>query len=118
MAERTSRCFQNQIKSEYKDRKRKPKMKKFQPIEYVDLIPLKKEKDLTDREDESENQRLEFYVKRSRVKSNRFLEDNDQIQENTIIKDLIINKEEDIANDKQDSWVFEAADSFFKQQAQ
>ena len=49
------------------------------------------------------------------MKSNKFLRDNDQIQENPIIKDLIINKEQDITDDKQDSWGFKATDSFFKQ---
>ena len=42
-------------------------------------------------------------MKKSRVTSKRFFKDNDKIQENPIIKDLIINKEEDIADDKQDN---------------
>ena len=69
----------------------------------MDLIPPKEEKDSIDSDDESENQRLKFFVKRSRAKSHKFLKDNDQIQDNPIIKDLIINKEEDIAGDKHDN---------------
>ena len=79
----------------------------------MDLIPPKEEKDSTKSEDESENQRLKFFVKKSRVKSNKIFKNNDQIQYNPIIKDLIINKEEDITDDKQDSWGFEVADNFF-----
>ena len=116
MVEKIVECFQKQTKLEYHDKKRRPKLQKFQPIEYVDLIPPKEEKDSTDNEDEFENQRLKFFVKTSRVKSNKLFKDNDQIQDDPIIKDLIINKEEYIAGDKQDSRGFEAVDNFFKQQ--
>ena len=70
----------------------------------MDLISPTEEKDSTDSKDESENQRLKFFVKKSRVKSNKIFKNNDQIQYNPIIKDLIINKEEDIIGDKKDSW--------------
>ena len=49
------------------------------------------------------------------MKSNTFFKDNDQIQYNPIIKDLIINKEEDVAGDKHDSLGFDATDNFFNQ---
>lgn len=61
---------------------------------------LDEEKDSTDNKDESKNQRLKFFVNRSWVKSNKFSKDNYQIQENPIIMDLIVNKEEDIENGK------------------
>ena len=52
------------------------------------------------------------------MKSSKLSKDNNQIRTNPIIKDLIIKKEENIVDDKQDSWGFEAADDFFKQQNQ
>ena len=96
--------------------KRRPKIQELQPIEYLDLIPPKEEKDSTDSEDESENQRKKSFVKKLRVKSSKFSKDNDQIQTNPIIKDLIINKEENIVDDKKDNWGFESTNDFFKQQ--
>ena len=65
MEEKIYECFQKQTESEYNGRKRRPKIHKFHPIEYVDLIPPKEEKDSTNNEDESENQRLKFFVKKS-----------------------------------------------------
>ena len=44
MAEKISKGFQKQTKLEYNGKKRRPKIQKLQPIEYVDLIPPKEEK--------------------------------------------------------------------------
>ena len=52
------------------------------------------------------------------MKSSKFSNVNDQIQTNPIIKDLIINKEENIVDEKKSSWGFEEADDFFKQHNQ
>ena len=60
MAKKFVECFQKQTKSKCHDTKRRLKMQKFHPIEYVDLIPPKEEKDSTNSEDESENQKLIF----------------------------------------------------------
>ena len=45
----------------------------------MDLIPPKEEQDSNDSEDESQNQRLKFFVKKSRVKSKKISKDKDQI---------------------------------------
>ena len=116
MAKKILECFQKKAKSECHIKKRTPKIQELQPIEYLDLIPPKEEKDSTDSEDESKNQRKKLFVKKLQVKSSKFSKDNDQIQTIPIINDLVMNKEENI--DKQDSWGFEAVDDFFKQQNQ
>ena len=53
----------------------------------MDLTPPKEEKYSTDHEDESKNQKLKFFVKKSQVTSKKNLKGNDQIQEIPIIKD-------------------------------
>lgn len=53
MAKKISEYFQKQAKSEFHIRKRTPKIQELQPIEYLDLIPPKEEKDSTDSEHES-----------------------------------------------------------------
>ena len=110
--------FQKQAKSEFHIRKIIPKIQELQPIEYLDLIPPKEEKYLTNSEDESENQRHTFFVKKSRVKSRKLSKDKDQIRTNPIINDLIINKEENTVDDEQDGRGLEAADDLFKQHNQ
>ena len=55
------------------------------------------------------------------MKSRKFSKDNNQIQINPIIKDLIINKEEDVVEFKdgrQDSWGFQSTYDFFKENNQ
>ena len=48
----------------------------------------------------------------------KFSKDKDQIQTNPIIKDFIINKEENIVDNKQEIWGFKATSDFFKQKNQ
>ena len=57
-------------------------------------------------------------MKKLREKSRKFPKDNNQIRTNPIIKDLIIKKEENIVDNKQDSWGFKATDNFFKKMNQ
>ena len=52
------------------------------------------------------------------VKSRKMPRDNDQVRLNPIIKDLIMNREEDatkVKYEKQDSWGFQSLDDFFKE---
>lgn len=78
MGEKIPEYFHKQAKSECHIRKRRKKIQELQPIEYVNLIPPK-EKNLTDSEDESENQRHEFFENKLQVKSRKFSKDKDQI---------------------------------------
>ena len=97
MTEKNHECFQKQAQSRSHIRKRRQKIQELQLVEYVDLIPPKEEKDLTNSEDETKNQRKKFFVKKLRVKSRKFSKDNNQIKINPIINYLIINKEENAA---------------------
>ena len=53
MAEKMPKYFQKQSQSRCHIIKRIHKIQELQPIEYVDLIPPKEEKNLTDSEDET-----------------------------------------------------------------
>ena len=96
-------------------------MQELQLVEYFDLIQPKEEKDSSDNEEATKNQKHKFFVKILRVKSRKFPKDNNQIQITPIIKDLIINKEEDAVefkDDSQENKGFQSAYNFFKEKNQ
>lgn len=54
-------------------------MQELQPVEFIDLIPPKKEKDSSDNEEAAKNQKNKFFIKKQCVKSRKFPRDNNQI---------------------------------------
>ena len=117
MAYETPECSQKHTQSRCHIKKKRQKIQELQPVEYVDLIQPKEEKDSSDNEEATKNKKHKFFVKKLHVKSRRFPRHNNQIQINPIIKDLIINKEEDAAkfkDDRKDNW----ANDFFKENNQ
>ena len=61
-------CFHKQTQSGCHIRKQRQDIQELQPVEYVDLILPKEEKNSTDSENETKNQRHKFFVKKLRVK--------------------------------------------------
>ena len=57
MADETHECFHKQTQSGCHIRKRRHKIQELPLVEYVDLIPPKEEKNSTESEDETKNQR-------------------------------------------------------------
>ena len=81
-------------------------MWELQPVEFTNLIQHIDEEDSSDSEEVTENQWQRFYVKKLFVKPRKMSRDNDKVQMKLIIKDLIINKEEnaiEVKYGKQDS---------------
>ena len=117
MENKTVMQFKKEIKLEFNNKNKRQRMQELQPVEFTDLIPPKDEKDSSDSEEETKNQRQRFFVKKLCVKSRKMPKDNDQVCMNPIIKDLIINQEENIAQvkyGKQDRWGFQSTYDFFK----
>ena len=88
-------------------------MQELQSVEFIDLIQPKDEEDSSDSEKVTENQKQGFYVKKFFVKPRKMSRKNNKVRMNPIIKDLIINNEEDankVKYEKKDSWGFQLAD--------
>lgn len=113
--------LKKKTKSESNGKNKRERVQELELVEFIDLIQPKDETDSSDSEEATENQRQRFYVKKLFVKSRKMSRDNDQVRMNPIIKDIIINKEENTAEvkyGKQDSWGFQSVDDFFKEKNQ
>ena len=96
-------------------KKTKQVVQKLQPIEYFDLIPLAKEEHSSNNELEEDDCKQIFFI-RKRKKIPKKIEKN---QLNPFMKELIINKEEPIAEtDSRDTWEFKEKKEFFRQRNQ
>ena len=96
-------------------------MEELQLVEFIDLIQPKDEEDSSDSEEATKNQTQRFYVKKFFVKPRKMSREKEKVQMNPIIKDLIINKEENVVEvkyGKQDSWGFQSADDYCKEKNQ
>ena len=105
-------------KSKSNGKNKRERVQELQTVEFTDLFQPKDEEDSSDSEEATKNQRQRFYVKKLFVKPRKMSRENDKVQMNPIIKDLIINREENAVEVKygnQDSWGFQSADDFFKE---
>ena len=113
--------LKKETKSESNGKNKRERVQQLHPVEFTDLIQPKDEEDSSDGEEATKNQRQKFYVKKLFVKPKKMSRENDEVRMNPIIKDLIINKEEDATElkyEEQDSWGFQSADDFFKEKNQ
>ena len=96
-------CFNDSMK-------RKQVIPQFKPIEYFDLIMFDKEQESSSSDSEDDYKQIFFIKGKKRIPKKA-----EKDQDHSVIKDLIINKEEPILKeDNQDTWEFVEAEEFFK----